>query len=320
MSLPPAFTAPAASAPTWIRNPQKRVVPNHLAARSSKRADAVTALAPRPAPASDFDLALQFGHMGGTARTATTGNAVESDLPPAKSMYDWVEPLAVEEQAADLFVRRDPRSFANVFNRKGAAEPAAITPLAPGEAAVLVFGYNELVANEVISHFRQYGPILEDFAVLRANGPPPPERTPAPIFLGSSWVKLTYDNPALALRALEDNGLFYLGRLIGVVPYTKTTVEKLTQKLIAAGDDVGDTSRGATPLKPVFSPGGRVGVAGVMPSPASAAGTAPASAPASGIKDGHDLFFREEVVKKEEKPKQGVVGAVGSYFFGWGSL
>ncbi|CAR25780.1 hypothetical protein ZYGR_0A03490 [Zygosaccharomyces rouxii] len=124
------------------------------------------------------------------------------------------------------------------------------------ESAVIVFGYPESISNLIITHFSKFGYILEDFEVLRSSsgintatlrlhGSKPGRKYP--IFTGDGWVKLTYDSPPSALRALEENGLVYGGSLIGCVPYNKRAVEQLASCKIEKEDDIGNLNFSVAP-------------------------------------------------------------------------
>ncbi|GAV51779.1 hypothetical protein ZYGR_0AF02500 [Zygosaccharomyces rouxii] len=124
------------------------------------------------------------------------------------------------------------------------------------ESAVIVFGYPESISNLIITHFSKFGYILEDFEVLRSSsgintatlrlhGSKPGRKYP--IFTGDGWVKLTYDSPSSALRALEENGRVYGGSLIGCVPYNKRAVEQLASCKIEKEDDIGNLNFSVAP-------------------------------------------------------------------------
>lgn len=124
------------------------------------------------------------------------------------------------------------------------------------ESAVIVFGYPESISNLVITHFSKFGYILEDFEVLRSSsgintatlrlyGSKPGRKYP--IFTGDGWVKLTYDSPPSALRALEENGRVFGGSLIGCVPYNKRAVEQLASCKIEKEDDIGNLNFSVAP-------------------------------------------------------------------------
>nr|3P3D_A Chain A, Nucleoporin 53 [Meyerozyma guilliermondii] len=114
--------------------------------------------------------------------------------------------------------------------------------LSNGELAILVFGYPETMANQVIAYFQEFGTILEDFEVLRkpqAMTVGLQDRQFVPIFSGNSWTKITYDNPASAVDALLENGAVFNGVLLGVIPYTKDAVERLQKRKLTSSEDIG---------------------------------------------------------------------------------
>ncbi|EJS44365.1 asm4p [Saccharomyces arboricola H-6] len=140
-------------------------------------------------------------------------------------------------------------------------------------SAIIVFGYPESISNEVIKHFSHFGHIMEDFQVLRLGRGISPSsfrifqkddtssnrndstnnkaitlkgrdnestNRKYPIFTGESWVKLTYNSPSSALRALQENGTIFHGALIGCIPYSKNAVEQLAGCQIDSIDDIGE--------------------------------------------------------------------------------
>lgn len=177
------------------------------------------------------------------------------DLPPTRSIYDLNDEVLISLNKpaslhADSFINKDPKTFNNVFNKETAKstqnEPKdtqKTNPLDHSEAAVLVFGYPESMAGQVIAHFQEFGSVLEDFDVSRRKNMLVREtskpRPIAPIFSGKSWVKVTYDNPALALDALQENGSVFNGVLLGVIPYTKNSIEKLQKRKLTGPEDIG---------------------------------------------------------------------------------
>ncbi|AAS52192.1 ADR272Wp [Eremothecium gossypii ATCC 10895] len=199
----------------------------------------------------------------------TPGNVIDSnEAPPTKSLYDLqredefgsVIPSGVGEQRQQplaLAKSKDATLMRNVFDRE--LEPkkvkkddqSASASASHNESAVLVFGYPESISNQVILHFSKFGNILEDFEVLRGvSGMRPTamkvsgrqhteNRKKYPIFTGDGWIKLTYDSPSSALRALQENGTVYGGCLVGCVPYSKQAVEQLASCHIEKADDIG---------------------------------------------------------------------------------
>lgn len=128
------------------------------------------------------------------------------------------------------------------------------------ESAVIVFGYPESISNLVITHFSHFGNILEDFEILRSptginhstfrihgngkTGTIENENKKLPIFTGDGWVKITYDTPASALRALKESGTVYCGHLIGCIPYSRSAIEQLASIKIEKSEDIGSIDFG----------------------------------------------------------------------------
>lgn len=176
----------------------------------------------------------------------------------------------------ESFINKDPKNYNNVFRKESNKDdtptddlskknPAAskessskINPLNNGESAILVFGYPEHIANHVINYFKEFGTILEDFEVNKnskrnflnsitadntlnnMNSNNNKTDKIVPCFTGKSWVKITYDNPAAALEALQQNGVVFNGSLLGVIPYSKDAIEKLQNRKLAPNEDIGN--------------------------------------------------------------------------------
>ncbi|ODQ80727.1 hypothetical protein BABINDRAFT_160949 [Babjeviella inositovora NRRL Y-12698] len=323
----PGNTNSAAAAPqTDATQAKKRVIPNHLVVRSQRKVNDAALKLSLNGESAGYNTSLSFGAGRNLHSPAFTSNqeGTDDDAPPMKSIYDLREEDETKDDSALLnsFVHKDPKEFNNVFNKTrnslnvGAKpETAVLAPMANGESAVLVFGYPESIANEVISHFNQYGLIMEDFAIVRNRNnsafTPSKGRSPAsaPIFSGEGWVKLTYDNPSSAMRALEDNGIYYNGSLVGVVQYTKAAVEKLTNRKISNKEDVGETRL------PV--------VQTVKPDEKAVESLFNLSLE---LKDGRSLFFNETdaskkaQISKVEGEKTSVLGKLGKLVFGFDAI
>lgn len=183
------------------------------------------------------------------------------DLPPSRSLYDLNDDVlqslnAPSNLLSDLSLSKDPKMFNNVFSGSKPEVPtmqdrtladSPDDPRSGREAAVLVFGYPEKMANQVIQHFQTYGNVLEEFEATKSrrqfaqyidNTSTNPNRI-APLFTGNSWVKLTYDDANAAANALNENGTVFNGVLLGVIPYNKHAIEKLQKRTISAEEDVG---------------------------------------------------------------------------------
>ncbi|EGV63508.1 hypothetical protein PSN45_004741 [Yamadazyma tenuis] len=181
--------------------------------------------------------------------------AMDDDMPPSRSIYDLNDEILLNldkpNNHTDSFLNKDPKQYGNVFNRGEVdssqrvekKKPQAINPLENGESAILVFGYPEHIANQVIQYFQDFGTILEDFEMnknkLYKTINNKQREKIISCLSGTSWVKITYDNPASAIEALFQNGMVFNGSLLGVIPYTKDAVEKLQNRKLGDYEDIG---------------------------------------------------------------------------------
>lgn len=277
------------------------------------------------------------------------------DLPPPRSFYDLKDEASAASnkpiQQTESFITKDPKSFHNAFekaagsNTESKADDNKIlkNPLQRSEAAVLVFGYPESMANQVIAHFLEFGTILEEFEAAKSAATSSPEeifqgpttgafisskpnesihgaQPSAPIFCGKSWVKLTYDNPSSAADALQESGSVFNGAIIGVVPYTKDAVEKLQNRKLTSTEDIGGGLHGV----PLGDPSSKVDK-GVIGDSNDIQGS---YIKRLEVKDGSELFLKAPINgdslnltdgKKSEK-KLGLVGTISNYLFGFHDL
>lgn len=174
-------------------------------------------------------------------------DTMDEDLPPSRSLFDFNDEILLDldkpNNHNESFINKDPKSYSNVFNKTGISNESKskkepLNPLEHGESAILVYGYPEHMANQIIQYFQKFGTILEDFQTKGFKTGKPKEKM-IPCFTGNSWVKITYDNPASALEALLHNGMVFNGSLIGVQPYTKDTIEKLQNRKLGDAEDIG---------------------------------------------------------------------------------
>lgn len=195
----------------------------------------------------------------------TESFSVDDDLPPSRSIYDFGDDVmhALNKPASpntNSFINKDPKDFFNAFNKDNAdgkndlkheRKSSESSNLLNVASAVLVFGYPEAMANQVIAHFLNFGRILEDFEVTKQNTTllrnyeltlGSDRQRSYPIFCGKSWVKITYDNPSSAMDALQENGSVFNGVLLGVIPYSKDAVEKLQRRKLTESEDIGSAT------------------------------------------------------------------------------
>lgn len=135
----------------------------------------------------------------------------EDDIPPSLSMYDL--PRSPERSAL-----RD----------ESVVEAPKPPQLDVTQHSVIIFGYPEAFTRAVIEHFGKFGRVLEQMAAIPdsqkvASG----EYQQAPVLIGPNWVKLTYEDPRAARRALEENGtLFSRCYALGVLAVTPQILKR----------------------------------------------------------------------------------------------
>lgn len=98
------------------------------------------------------------------------------------------------------------------------------------EFSVLVYGFSNNNFSIIMNHFAKFGRILEDFSIsTKFKSIDTTPRKSYPIFMGPSWVKITYDNAQSSIRALAEDGNEEesSGSTIGVIPYRSDLVRHL---------------------------------------------------------------------------------------------
>ena len=307
----------------------------------------------------------------------------QDDLPPSRSIYDLNDEVLLSlnepsKQHSDSFLNKDPKDFNNVFNKATASSSAApvsgkddkqsstsiigaddsttagagsataletLKSLKNGDSAILVFGYPESMANQVIQHFQAYGSILEDFEATKTkhhftkyyhqqSASRDFDTTSAssqiiPLFTGHSWVKLTFDNPASAINALRENGSVFNGVLLGVIPYNKHALEKLEKRKLQPGEDIG----GGLELLLYATSSSATANVNNKNIPSSSNPIGPDSENQSSysnkldIKDGSGFFLHAKNVNdlsKIDEPKKGgqigILNSISKYLFGINEL
>lgn len=204
-------------------------------------------------------------------------------------------------------------------------------PLNHSESAVLVFGYPETMANQVIAHFQEIGTILEDFEVnkhvknynnkfLQDNNNE--SRLKIPIFSGKSWVKITFDNPTSAIDSLQENGSVFNGVIIGVVPYTKQSIEKLQKRKLTDNEDIGGGIKLHNSIE-----SNSIKIDNGIDISDNQQNSSSSHVKRLDIKDGSELFLKSnnnDPTKSETDKKNdenlGLLGKICKFFFGFNEL
>lgn len=220
--------------PGWAQ--ERRYVPNQTSSlrhvssfNKTERTTSTTtpghrksSTSPSQSPSNSFG-----GSFSGIPKTSSHTKKktfIQEDPPPTRSIYD------LESSNLDLIKTDTPSDTAadneNALRRpsstpsdKKGNEPSSAYNRYAG-SSIIIFGFPPSLAPEVIAHFANFGTILENVdSTSRIFN-----RTPskggnshsAPILTGKNWMKITYDNPASASRALQENGfllhdLYYIG-------------------------------------------------------------------------------------------------------------
>jgi hypothetical protein len=254
-------------------------------------------------------------------------NTMADDLPPPRSIHDLNDEILNglnKPVQMDSFLNKDPKLFANVFNKDTdttvtkVAVDDVVKPLANNESAILVFGYPETIASQVIQHFKEFGDILENLETTAQSNSLlsiTKERNHriVPIFSGKNWIKLTFDNPESAVDALQENGIVFNGSILGVIPYSKDAIEKLQKRKLTVDEDIG----GKTNLNVVHKPEEKS---------SAQLNTNNSIVTKLDIKDGSKFFLKSEgeLKAEEEKKKSNVkmslLGTVSKWLFGFHEL
>ncbi|KAK6465650.1 Nup53/35/40-type RNA recognition motif-domain-containing protein [Scheffersomyces coipomensis] len=271
-------------------------------------------------------------------------NSYDEDLPPTRSIHDFnneiLNSLANKPvEKIDSFINRDPKSFNNIFNASNLSdskqddaklnekkEKEAINPLVNNESAIIVFGYPESLTNQIIQHFKEFGDILEDFetnqklpySLLNSKHNQSSKKV-VPLFVGKNWIKLTFDNPASAIDALQENGSVFNGILLGVIPYTKNAIEKLQKRSITSQEDIG--GKNLLDLSIVRS---EKLDTNTNDNVTGGSNSNPVSNNKFEMKDGTQLFLKPDGEQQKDKnvkqEKLGIIGNLSRYIFGFHEL
>lgn len=124
---------------------------------------------------------------------------------------------------------------------KGDKESAASGTGSQQEFSIIIYGYKESDSVQIIHYFNKFGEILEDFEILnqKKNNFSRLLRTSdasktIPIYLGDSWIKITYSSHPSYLRALKEDRVIFNSYYLTVKPYSSDLLNQLrTGKLKA---------------------------------------------------------------------------------------
>lgn len=216
-----------------------------------------------PSAALNSPFASSSKHPAATTAHYDFASFQSTDRPPTYSLFD-PRPDQFNKNTlrgdADSLVAQlvsNPQSFSNAFSKDrkiiaqdreqsqgpsdlpwfssqtgsaSAPVPSSTNNNAKMEFAVLIYGFNNDNFGVIMNHFAKFGRILEDFPIstkFKSIGGGP--KKTYPIFMGPSWVKVTYDNAKSSIRALAEDGNQEesTGSTIVVIPYRSELVRQL---------------------------------------------------------------------------------------------
>lgn len=187
-------------------------------------------------------------------------NIIQEDPPPTRSIYDS------DSSNMSLAHRPDSSSSNLLLDRRTSMSSNAGTPISstPGRPvrtldhslSVVIFGFPSSVTPAVVAHFSRFGTISENvdsssrFPIM--SSPNKSLRAPpTPIQTGKNWLKITYDNPTSATRAINENGTLIAGQyVVGCIPVTSQNYKEFETAsetsmhlgLQSPGESIGDYS------------------------------------------------------------------------------
>ena len=157
----------------------------------------------------------------------------QEEPPPTRSIYDATSSpsLSKPDMLSSSLSKRN--SLVN-------GTPIKSTPSTPRPSnkldhshSVVVFGFPSSVTPAVVSHFSRFGTIAENLDAssriqMMSSSPIKPQRgPPTPIQTGKNWLKITYDNPGSASRAIHENGTLIAGQyVVGCIPVTSQNAKE----------------------------------------------------------------------------------------------
>jgi hypothetical protein len=187
-----------------------------------------------------------FSGSFGTAKPvqAKKSNIIdEEDLPPTESIYDTgASPFfsagstPMRESVRPMAAL--PTSHSTIGLRRmssNSSKPSPPTNTSPdlqesqnANCSVIVFGFPPTLTSTIIKHFSKFGRILENFDVAKGESPRKSGRAP-PIQTGPNWMKLTFDNPTSAAKAVSHysgGSRFIGGCAIGCMPFNSVNAKE----------------------------------------------------------------------------------------------
>jgi hypothetical protein len=152
---------------------------------------------------------------------------IQEDPPPTRSIYDVDAPTTLPvSHKSDL--SSSSLTTRSTTPSTGTQSSTTSRPKAADHSlSVVIFGFPSSVTPAVVAHFSKFGNIAENvdssnrISIISTPTSKNFRAPPTPIQTGKNWLKITYDNPASASRAIQENGTIIAGQyVVGCIPVT----------------------------------------------------------------------------------------------------
>lgn len=241
--------------------------------KSTARADSVL----KPSSANTSYTDRDFGSSFGTLKPSLARRShreTDEEAPPSLSIYDTAnlaeysalknnqDPVGTSSAGPhSSSTREGPFSALKLSSTTMSSDQGIASVMTPDEnaAAIVIFGFPPDMIPQIVSHFSRFGAIREN--VQLEGSSPLPKRVlqeyssnetattstttttaipaPPPLYMGANWIKLTYESPHSAARALSENGTLFQGQyLIGVTACTPQRAKLLEEVTAVASPQV----------------------------------------------------------------------------------
>lgn len=212
--------------------PDRRTAPGYHSFGTPKpfqarRSDAIDE-SDLPPPDSIYDSGiLPFFNKRPSDPAAQQAESANGSFPTPATLDEYspsnenVNNMSVSGPSSSL-ARTPSNSRRLSSNYVSAQLPSPVRPANSGtnNTSVAIFGFPSAMSTVVLRHFANFGQILENIPAASSANANSRQDTPLPVHAGKNWLKLTYNNPHSAARALTENGKTIGGYAIGCVAWT----------------------------------------------------------------------------------------------------
>lgn len=145
---------------------------------------------------------------------------IQEDPPPTKSIYE-LDSSSFSSFKSDASTSGDNAKNPTQQSKSSSSSEPKMTQVVDS-VSVIIFGFPASLTPAVVTYFSRFGNILENVdSARRLQTLKGKSTSHPPIHTGKNWLKITYDNPASASRAIQENGTIFDGQyIIGCFPVT----------------------------------------------------------------------------------------------------